>query len=143
MASDHRAQVEELLADYRRSREQLADMQKSLAAISESVTSADGLVTARVSAQGTLTDLAIGDDAYIRYRPAELGKVVVRMVALATAKASEAANRTVSPLLPVRTDPGALLAGTADLTPAELAPAPDVVDDDSFEERSWLDGRRS
>lgn len=42
MASDHQAQVDELLADYRRSRERLAAMQKSLAAISESVTSADG-----------------------------------------------------------------------------------------------------
>lgn len=142
VASDHQAQVEELLAEYRRSRERLADMQKSLGAITESVTSADGLVTARVGAHGTLTELVLADDAYMRYRPSELAKVIVRTVALATTKASETANRTVSPLLPVRTDPAALLAGTADLRPDEMTPKQQPQDDDSFEDRSWLDGRQ-
>jgi DNA-binding protein YbaB len=141
VASDHRAQVEELLADYRRSREQLASMQRTLTAISESVTSPDGTVVATVGAQGTLTDLVIADQAYVRYRPSDLAKLIVKTVASATAKASETANRTVSPLLPVQTDPDALLAGRADLTPAEIAP-PKRVDDDSFEDVSWLDNPR-
>jgi DNA-binding protein YbaB len=141
VASDHQAQVDELLAEYRRSREQLAGMQRSLAAISESVTSPDGLVKATVGAHGTLTDLVIADAAYVRLSPSDLAKVVVRTAAAAATKASETANRTVSPLLPVHTDPAALLAGRADLTPAELAPAqPRRPDDESFEDLSWMDG---
>lgn len=143
MASDHRAQVEELLADYRRSREQLASMQRTLAAISESVASPDGAVVATVGAQGTLTDLAISEQAYVRYRPSDLAKLIVRTVASATAKASETANRTVSPLLPVQTDPDALLGGRADLAPAEIVPpVRRRADDDSFEDVSWLDNPR-
>jgi DNA-binding protein YbaB len=143
VASDHRAQVEELLADYRRSREQLVSMQQTLAAISETAASPDGSVTATVGAHGTLTGLVISDEAYHRYRPSELGKLVVQLVATATAKASEAANRTVSPLLPVQTDPAALLSGRADLTAAEIAPpGRHRADDDSFEDVSWLDNPR-
>jgi DNA-binding protein YbaB len=143
VTSDHQAQVDELLAEYRRSREQLASMQKSLAAINESVTSADGLVKATVGAHGTLTELVIADVAYVRLSPSDLAKLIVRTTAAAATKASETANQTVSPLLPVQTDPAALLAGRADLTPAELAPAgPKRADDDSFEDMSWMDGPR-
>nr|WP_232328454.1 YbaB/EbfC family nucleoid-associated protein [Kibdelosporangium sp. MJ126-NF4] len=144
MASDHRAQVEELLADYRRSREQLVSMQQTLAAISESVTSPDGTVVATVGGRGMLADLTFSDDAYLRHRPSDLAKLVLRTVAAAVSKASETANRTVSPLLPAQTDPGALLAGTADLTEAELAPPrpKHAADDDSFEDVSWLDNPR-
>jgi DNA-binding protein YbaB len=147
VASDHQAQVDDLLADYRRSREQLAGMQKSLAAISETVTSSDGLVKATVGAHGTLTELVIADAAYVRVSPSDLGKLIVRTVAAATTKASDTANRTVSPLLPVQTDPAALLAGRADLTDAELAPPPPVRRrdgeiDESYEDLSWMDGPR-
>ncbi|RSM74558.1 YbaB/EbfC family DNA-binding protein [Kibdelosporangium aridum] len=145
VASDHRAQVDELLADYRRSREQLASMQQTLAAINESVTSSDGTVVATVGGRGTLTDLTFSDDAYIRHRPSDLAKLVLRTVAAAVTKASETANRTVSPLLPVQTDPAALLAGRADLTEAEVAPKRPPrrpVEDDSFEDVSWLDNPR-
>jgi DNA-binding protein YbaB len=144
VASDHQAQVEDLLADYRRSREQLAAMQRSLASISESVTSPDGMVKATVGAHGTLTDLVIADAAYVRVSPTDLAKLIVRTVAAATAKASETANRTVSPLLPMQTDPAALLAGRADLTDAELAPPrPDRRrDEESYEDFSWMDGPR-
>lgn len=145
MASDHRAQVEELLADYRRSREQLVAMQQTLAAINETVTSPDGTVAATVGGRGTLSDLVLSDDAYLRHRPADLARLVLRTVAEAVTRASETANRTVSPLLPMQTDPGALLAGRADLTPAELAAAElapsrpkHAADDDSFEDVSWV-----
>ncbi|MCE7006015.1 YbaB/EbfC family nucleoid-associated protein [Kibdelosporangium philippinense] len=141
MASDHRAQVEELVADYRRSRDQLASMQQTLAAINESAASSDGTVVATVGGRGTLTDLTFSDDAYIRHRPSDLAKLVLRTVAAAVTKASETANRTVSPLLPVQTDPAALLAGRADLTEAELTPKR-PVDEDSYEDVSWMDNPR-
>jgi DNA-binding protein YbaB len=149
VTTDHRAQVDELLADYRRSRDQLASVQRDLARISGSATSPDGSVTAVVDAKGTLTDLELGDHAY-RLRPAQLAELIVRTTREAAAEAAEGAYRTLSPVLPAGTDPEALLRGTADLRPDEVradgtqAPEPArrrpaAVDDEDFEQREWLE----
>ncbi|PSL54539.1 YbaB/EbfC DNA-binding family protein [Saccharothrix carnea] len=150
MTTDHRAQVDELLADYRRSRDQLASVQRDLARISGSATSPDGSVTAVVDAKGTLTDLELDDRAY-RLRPAQLAQLIVRTTREAVAKAAEGTYRTLSPVLPAGTDPEALLRGTADLRPEEIGaeevlppePAarrrPVADDDEDFEQRDWLD----
>ncbi|MGW4112061.1 YbaB/EbfC family nucleoid-associated protein [Actinosynnema sp. NPDC004786] len=145
MTTDHRAQVDELLADYRRSRDQLASVQRDLARVSGSATSPDGAVTAVVDARGTLVDLELADHAY-RLRPAQLAQLVLRTAQEAVAKAAEGAYRALSPVLPAGTDPEALLRGTADLRPEEIAPeqaAPaarrPVADDEDFEQRDWLD----
>ncbi|MEV0678290.1 YbaB/EbfC family nucleoid-associated protein [Actinosynnema sp. NPDC050436] len=143
MTTDHRAQVDELLADYRRSRDQLASVQRDLAGITASATSPDGAVTATVGAQGALTDLELTDAAY-RLRPAQLAQVVLRTAQEAAARAAERTYRTLSPVLPAGTDPEALVRGTADLRPDEFAPPPverrrrAVEDDEDFEQRDWL-----
>ena len=141
MTTDHRAQVDELLADYRRSRDQLASVQRDLARVSGSATSPDGSVTAVVDARGTLTDLELTDGAY-RLRPAQLAQLIVRTTGEAAARAAEGAYRTLSPVLPAGTDPEALLRGTADLRPEEIRPEPvrrrPVDDDEDFEQRDWL-----
>ena len=142
MTSDHRAQVEELLADYRRSRDQLASVQRDLAGISATVTSPDGLVTATVNRSGALTELQLADNAYRAYRPAQLAEVVLRTTEAAAAKAAEDTYRTLAPVLPADTDPAALVHGTADLTPDEIAPPPrrPPPEDDDFALRdSWMD----
>lgn len=138
MATDHQAQVDELLADYRRSRDQLASVHQALASVRASATSSDGLVTATVGPDGVLVDLEFADVAYRNYRPERLAALVVEATVAAAAKAARRANDLVAPVLPAGTDPAALLRGTADLTPAELAPPAPVVDD-SFEHRSWLE----
>jgi len=56
---DHRAQVEEMLADYRRSREQLASVQRELAAVSGRASSPDGTVDATVGPGGKLVGLIL------------------------------------------------------------------------------------
>ncbi|ACU40187.1 YbaB/EbfC family nucleoid-associated protein [Actinosynnema pretiosum subsp. pretiosum] len=141
MTSDHRTQVDELLADYRRSREQLAVTHRELAAISASATSPDGCVTAVVDAQGVLTELLIADAAY-RLRPPQLAEVVVRTTQAAVARAMEKMLHALTPVLPAATDPEALVRGTADLTEDELPPpnrrAPLVDDDEDFDQRDWL-----
>ncbi|WP_024877803.1 YbaB/EbfC family nucleoid-associated protein [Saccharomonospora piscinae] len=141
--TEHRAQVEELLADYRRSRERLAATQQELGAVSGSASSADGLVTATVGARGVLTDLVIDDDAYARYRPAELAAHVVRAAREAAAEASGAAGAVLAEALGPGTDPQTVLRGSADLAPGELAArqAPDDADDpeEIFEDQNWLD----
>ncbi|GAB2854569.1 YbaB/EbfC family nucleoid-associated protein [Lentzea nigeriaca] len=148
---DHRAQVEELLADYRRSREQLASVQRELAAVSGQASSPDGTVTALVGAGGQLKSLELSELAYRRHRPEQLAELIVRTVAAAAASAAEDTYQTLSTVLPASTDPVALVAGTADLRPAEYEPepAPEVarqparrrVDDDEDNEQreSWLD----
>ncbi|XVS63718.1 YbaB/EbfC family nucleoid-associated protein [Actinosynnema sp. CA-299493] len=147
MTTDHRAQVDELLADYRRSRDQLASVQRDLARISGSATSPDGSVTAVVDAKGALTDLELRDDAY-RLRPAQLARLIVSTAREAAAKAAEGAYRTLSPVLPAGTDPEALLRGTADLRPEEIGvdepqpPQPTrrrpVADDEDLDQREWM-----
>ncbi|MEJ2854605.1 MULTISPECIES: YbaB/EbfC family nucleoid-associated protein [unclassified Saccharothrix] len=142
MTTEHRAQVDELLADYRRSRDQLASVQRDLAKVTASATSPDGTVTATVGAQGALTDLELTDAAY-RLRPAQLAQVIVRTTQEAAARAAERTYRAMAPVLPAGTDPEALVRGTADLRPEEIVPPapkrrPVVDDDEDFEQRDWL-----
>jgi DNA-binding protein YbaB len=135
--ADHRAQVEELLAGYRRSREQLGAVHRKLAAVQASATSADGLVTVTVGADGRLAELVIVDSVYRKLRPHELAGTIVALSAAAAAKVSRAAGEVLAPVLPPDTDPEALLRGTADLTPAELKPEPQDADE-TFEDLSWM-----
>jgi DNA-binding protein YbaB len=141
VTADHRAQVEDLLADYRRSREQLASVHQRLASISESATSPDGLVTAIVGPNGALTGLRIAEAAYRQYRPADLAKVIVATTSAAADRATKLAGEVVAPVLPAETDPVALLGGTADLRPAELVPPAPSVEESYEERRSWLEKR--
>ncbi|HEY3611705.1 MAG TPA: YbaB/EbfC family nucleoid-associated protein [Pseudonocardiaceae bacterium] len=158
--TNHRDEVAQLLADYRRGREQLAAVQRALLSIVESASSPDGLVTASVDSAGTLSGLAIADQAYSRYRPAELADTIVRTTRAAAAKAGERARQALAPVLPPDTDPAALLTGRADLTDDEIGPPtppmpmpavgppprpvrePPSYDEDSYEDTTWLSGRR-
>jgi DNA-binding protein YbaB len=143
--TDHRAQVDELLADYRRSRDQLASVQRDLAKVNAEATSPDGSVTATVGPQGTLTGLELTDNAY-RLRPAQLAQLILRTTQEAATKAAERTYRTLGPVLPTGTDPEALVRGTADLRPQEIRPedrqetrrARRVDDDEDFDQRDWL-----
>jgi DNA-binding protein YbaB len=150
---DHRAQVEELLADYRRSREQLASVQRELAAVSGQASSPDGTVTATVGAGGKLVGLELSELAYRRHRPEQLAELIVKTVAAAAASAAEDTYKALSTVLPASADPAALVAGTADLKPAEYVlddtetvdlgrqPVRRRMDDDEDNEQreSWLD----
>ena len=137
--ADHRAQVDDLIAGYRRSREQLGAVQRRLATVRETVTSDDGMVAVTVSSSGTVVDLQIADGAYRALRPADLAAVIVRTTAEATARVTRVAGEVLAPVLPSDTDPEALLRGTADLSEAELAPPPPAVElDETFEDKTWM-----
>jgi DNA-binding protein YbaB len=145
--TDHQAEVERLLADYRRSREQLAAVCRALAEIVVSQSSSDGTVTVTVGAQGVLTGLHLEPDAYRWYRPADLAALIVRLAAVAAEQAATSAQRVIEPVLPPGIDPAAVLAGTADLRPRETAPPAPREADDSLDGRTWLEhahrGRRA
>jgi DNA-binding protein YbaB len=115
--TDHRAQVEELLADYRRSREHLAQAQQELASITGTARSEDGGVEVVVGAQGTMRNLVLADNVYQRQRPSQLAATILRLTAEAAAAASARAADVVAPVLPAGTDPEAIFAGRADLDP--------------------------
>jgi DNA-binding protein YbaB len=140
MAADHRAQVEEMLAGYRRSREQLGTVQRALAGIQKSASSEDGLITATVDGHGQLVGLVIVESAYRRLRPHELAQRIVELTAAAAVAAARAAGEAIAPVLPRDTDPEALLRGTADLSAADLKPpGTDAVDsEETFEDLSWM-----
>jgi hypothetical protein len=150
--TDHRDEVAQLMADYRRGREQLASVQQALRSIAESVTSPDGLVTATVDSAGTLVGLRLADDAY-RLRPADLADVIVRTTRAAAVVAAQRAHQALAPILPGDTDPEALLAGRADLTEDELSPPTPPLgipvirprpvrradnDDETYEDTTWM-----
>lgn len=144
MGADHRARVDELIAGYRRSRDQLGDVHRALGALAESAASPCGTVTATVSAHGALLALDIRDDAYRTHQPGALAKVVLAAVAAAAERAERAADAVLAPVLPAGTDPAALRHGRADLTAAELAdeqtgPPADEFD---FERATWLETDR-
>lgn len=149
--SDYQAQVDELMAEYRRSRDQLAEVHQQLGAIRETVTSPDRTVTATVGPHGGLVDLTLSEDAYRRHAPAALANLVVQTTADAAGRAAGRAEQALAPVLPADADPAAVLAGRADLSEAEVAPPESAVPagprpasrrredvDDGFEDHSWL-----
>jgi len=138
VVADHRAQVDDLIAGYRRSREQLGAVQRALVTIQETVTSDDGLVTVTVSSSGTLLSLDIAESAYRALRPPELAAVIIRTTALATARVTRRSSEVLAPVLPKDTDPEALLRGTADLSAAEMTPPPPAEPDETFENKTWM-----
>jgi len=139
VVADHRAQVEDLLAGYRRSREQLGAVQRSLATVRETVISEDGQVAVTVSASGALVELRINDDAYRVLQPADLAALIVRTTAEATARVTRQASEVLAPVLPADSDPAALLRGSADLSAKEMTPVPAPESpDETFEDKSWM-----
>ncbi|MGW0519000.1 MULTISPECIES: YbaB/EbfC family nucleoid-associated protein [unclassified Crossiella] len=137
MPTDHKAQVAELIADYRRSRDQLGTVQRAFREVRESASSEDGVVTVTVGPRGTLLDLRITEQAYQRYRAAELAALVLEVTAAAAELAAASAQRALAPLLPADADPQAVLDGSGDLTTGELNLRARQADED-FEQQNWL-----
>lgn len=135
--TDHSAQVETLLADYRRSREQLNAVRHQLASVRETASSPDGLVTVSAGPHGGLLDLFIAEAAYQRYRPAELSALIVRTTAVAADKAADAAGRVLQPVLPDGAEPSAFLPQRPVQQPGAATGYDDL--DEDLEQRSWLD----
>lgn len=144
MLTDHRAQVAELMADYQRSRERLAETHQELATITETASSADGRVQVAVGPQGTLREVALADDVYEKLRPAQLAATIAELSAAAAQAAARRAADVLAEVLPTGTDPDVLLGGHADGESASVLrnePGPiddDVAEDEDFSAGSWM-----
>lgn len=123
------ADAEHLLAEYRRSREQLAAVHRALARLTVSESSHDGAVTVTVGANGRVVDLEVHEETYRHYRPQRLAETIVSLSAKAADRAVAQAARILEPVLPPEADAAALLNGAADLRADEMAP---IDDDRSF-----------
>lgn len=140
MATDYRAQVEELVAGYRRSRERLAETGQQLAAITETARSEAGSIKVTVGAQGVLRDLVLSESAYSRNTPSQLSAAIVELTGRAAREAAAHAARLLAPVLPPGADPEAVLAGGADLTAPRSGPRRAVApeEDEDFSAGEWL-----
>jgi DNA-binding protein YbaB len=105
--------LERLFDEYRRQRDNLADMQRRMAAISASATSPRREVTVTVGQNGVLTDIQFANGAYRRMTPSDLTAVVMSTFRDAKEAALEEAARILAPMLPDGVDAGALVRGTA------------------------------
>ncbi|MER7013897.1 YbaB/EbfC family nucleoid-associated protein [Saccharopolyspora sp. NPDC000359] len=144
MPTDHQAQVAELLADYQRSRDRLAETHRDLAAVTATARSGDGRVQVAVGPRGALRELVLADDVYEKLRPAQLAATIAELSAQAAQDAARRAADLLAEVLPAGTDPDLLLGGHADGESASVlrndaAPVDDDgAEDEDFSAGSWL-----
>lgn len=125
-------QAEELLAEYRRQRARIGEMQRKISEISASVTAPRQEVTVTVGAQGEVRAIEFPTSAYRRMAPAELSEVLMTALTQGREKAQAALGELMAAELP---GPGQfatdLIRGKGDLSALlpEDPPMPDMVRD--------------
>ncbi|NYH79359.1 DNA-binding protein YbaB [Actinopolyspora biskrensis] len=151
MAVEDRARVEELVAEYRRSRERTSALRGELESMEETVTSERGAVSVTVGSGGSLRDLRLSEQAYQQHRPAELAELIVRLSGTAADRVARRAEAAVTEVLPAGADPAALCGGrrtgageefprsspptgSEEGSPAET----DEEEEEPYERRGWL-----
>lgn len=140
-ARDHRAEVDELLADYRNSKERLEETHRALTAVSAEARASDGAVRVVVGHQGTLREVVLADDVYRRLRPAELAATIVRLSGQAAATAAARSAEILADVLPPGSDPETLLGEVPKPEPEPRTArrtSDDDADDEDYSQTSWL-----
>lgn len=95
-----KARADELLGELDRLRSGLGDLQQKLVAITATVTSDDGLVTATVGPKGDLLRLDLDPRLYRRPDARYLAETITRTVQAAAAKAQEQVTAACKPYMP-------------------------------------------
>ncbi|MET7385889.1 YbaB/EbfC family nucleoid-associated protein [Streptomyces sp. NPDC005529] len=119
MPSPYDQQIEDLLEQYRRQREEAAETRRRINATTSTATAPRQTVKVTVGAQGEVTAIEFPTGAYRRMAPKELADVLLTTLQQARSEALEGAagvlagelppGVTVADLLQGRVDPGALL----------------------------------
>lgn len=119
MPSPYDQQIEDLLEQYRRQREEAAETRRRINATTATATAPRQTVKVTVGAQGEVTAIEFPTGAYRRMAPKELADVLLTTLQQARSEALEGAagvlagelppGVTVADLLQGRVDPGALL----------------------------------
>lgn len=119
MPSPYDQQIEDLLEQYRRQREQAAETRRRINATTSTATAPRQTVKVTVGAQGEVTAIEFPTGAYRRMAPKELADVLLATIQQARSEALDGAagvlagelppGVTVADLLQGRVDPTALL----------------------------------
>lgn len=114
MCADHRTRVDELLADYRRSRDQLEQVQHELSEMSETARDERESIAVTVGSDGVPCDVRLSREINRHYAPDDLAAEIVRLSRLAADRIAERSEAALAPLLPSDVDPSAMRQGRAD-----------------------------
>lgn len=100
MQPEWQAHLDELMEQYKKTREQVQDLQERMAQIEVTHTTEDELITVKVGPQGRLVDLKFDPRVTRRMSTEELAAAVVAAVAAAADKAQEQVRGAVGSLVP-------------------------------------------
>jgi YbaB/EbfC DNA-binding family len=109
-----RARLDELLGDYDRLRQSLADAQRRIRVLKGTASSSDGSVKAAVDFRGRLTGLEIEPRAYRRFSPSQLAEEIRRLADQAAAQVTGEMAEVMAPFLPAGLSYASLMSGEAD-----------------------------
>ncbi|GAA4545205.1 YbaB/EbfC family nucleoid-associated protein [Amycolatopsis samaneae] len=100
MTSSYDERIGDLLADYRRQRDELAETRRKIEEISVTATAPGRAVTVTVGAQGEISELGFPTPAYRRMAPAELATVLLTTIADARRRATAEMEAVLKPHVP-------------------------------------------
>ena len=129
---DH--QIEELLREYRKQRDAIADMRRQIQETTVTVTAPKQAVKVTVGAQGEVQAIEFPTTAFRRMPQKELADILLTTIQQARVKALEKTGEVVSARLPAGVTMTDLLQGKAD--PTDILPAEPVLPD---EVRDYVD----
>ncbi|SHH05880.1 YbaB/EbfC family nucleoid-associated protein [Streptoalloteichus hindustanus] len=125
--SDYDERIDELMAEYRRRRAGLAEMQRRIRRISVTVTSPNRAVSVTASVRGEITELSFPSGAYRGMAPAELSALLLSTMDEARKAAHAEMVEVMRPHMPTGLSFGDLLGGDADALLPERPPMTDAV----------------
>ncbi|MEV6712782.1 YbaB/EbfC family nucleoid-associated protein [Lentzea sp. NPDC051208] len=100
MSSPLQDQFEKTLADYRKKRADLKDLQARMAEMSSTATAPRNVVAVTVDTHGQITGVSFPSNAYKNMAPAELGGIICDTVRKAQAMAREQLTELMEPMMP-------------------------------------------
>lgn len=136
--SDYEQEVETLLAQYRKQRDEASETRRRINEVTATATAPRRVVKVTVSARGDVGDIEFPTAAFRSMTPKELGEVLKATIAEARSNALEQIDKMGFSGIPGGLSPSDLLTGRADISsllPAEPY-APDAV-------QEYLNGGRS
>lgn len=137
VTSQYEQELEQSLALYQRRREELAEFQRGMAAISVTVTAPRKIVSVTMGNAGEIREVRFPTPAYKNLTPIELGAVLTRTIEDARSEALDKAAELLSGMLPPGIDAKLLVRGKADL--ARMMPADPLEPNDVFDVSTLAD----
>jgi DNA-binding protein YbaB len=137
MSSQYDEAVEQLMADYHRQLDQLAEHQRRMSEITATATSQRRSVSVTLGAQGQLIELKFPTDAYRDMAPAELANVIAEVFAAARTQVLKQQRELMTANAPMGMDLSKMFGDNADL--GKVLPRDPIMTD---QVREYVDNGR-